>query len=88
MVKISSIFITLLAAISPVVQAGCTPGLNYCGWNLRKYGGTNTNMLPILGYDGLTLGAVYHCSSGGVVTKMEFCETGCADGGTGMNDHC
>ncbi|KAG6166456.1 hypothetical protein E4U51_003554 [Claviceps purpurea] len=78
MVKISSIFITTLAAISPVVQAGCTPGLNYCGWNLRKYGG----------YDGLTLGAVYHCSSGGVVTKMEFCETGCADGGTGKNDHC
>ncbi|KAG5935535.1 hypothetical protein E4U60_003121 [Claviceps pazoutovae] len=39
MVKILSIFITTLAAISPMVQAGCTPGLNYCGWNLRQYGG-------------------------------------------------
>ncbi|KAG6224332.1 hypothetical protein E4U34_000434 [Claviceps purpurea] len=39
MVKVLSIFLATLAAISPVVQAGaCTPGLQYCGSTLTRYG--------------------------------------------------
>ncbi|KAG5971788.1 hypothetical protein E4U56_006571 [Claviceps arundinis] len=38
MVKILSIFLATLAAISPVAQAGnCVPGLKYCGSTLQRY---------------------------------------------------
>ncbi|KAG6206681.1 hypothetical protein E4U35_001535 [Claviceps purpurea] len=40
MVKILSIFMATLAAISSVAQAGvwhCTPGLKYCGATLQQY---------------------------------------------------
>ncbi|KAG6163503.1 hypothetical protein E4U51_005671 [Claviceps purpurea] len=39
MVKILSIFMATLAAISPVVQArACIPGNNYCGSTLTTFG--------------------------------------------------
>ncbi|KAG6136028.1 hypothetical protein E4U38_001563 [Claviceps purpurea] len=38
MVKILSMFMTTLATVGPIVQAGpCTPGLKYCGFTLKNY---------------------------------------------------
>ncbi|KAG6065347.1 hypothetical protein E4U32_007460 [Claviceps aff. humidiphila group G2b] len=46
MVKILSIFLATLAAISPVAQAGnCVPGLKYCGSTLQRYDIENVNAL-------------------------------------------
>lgn len=46
MVKILPIFLSTLAVMSPMAQVfACTPGLDYCGWVLDKYGGQGKKTL-------------------------------------------
>ncbi|KAG5949413.1 hypothetical protein E4U60_005604 [Claviceps pazoutovae] len=83
MVKILSILIATLAAVSPLAQAGaCTPGLIYCGHTLETYGYPGAQNL-----DTITL---YSCQSDGSVKKLKKCSVGmfCIDGGGGNDDFC
>ncbi|KAG5991061.1 hypothetical protein E4U52_004018 [Claviceps spartinae] len=58
MVRILSIVITTLAAVSPVAQAGaCVPGLQYCGSTLKDYGYN--------GAKSLHWNTLYQCNSDG-----------------------
>ncbi|KAG6084523.1 hypothetical protein E4U30_006827 [Claviceps sp. LM220 group G6] len=80
MVKILSVFMATLAAISPVAQAGgCTPGLNYCGSTLIKYGVKKpTEVVPDFSY---------HCQPDGTVKFNHKCDY-CVEKGAGQNDLC
>ncbi|KAG6174545.1 hypothetical protein E4U51_001556 [Claviceps purpurea] len=52
MVRILSIFITTLAAVSPVAHAGvCVPGLQYCGSTLKDYGKEPAQAGPLVEID-------------------------------------
>ncbi|KAG6120388.1 hypothetical protein E4U13_006594, partial [Claviceps humidiphila] len=56
MVKILSIFLATLAAISPVAQAGnCVPHLKYCGSTLQRY--------DFPGAEKLRPDVLYNCAS-------------------------
>ncbi|KAG6161384.1 hypothetical protein E4U24_005986 [Claviceps purpurea] len=80
MVKILSIFVATLAAISPVVQAGaCTPGLQYCGSTLTRYGVKQAWEV--------IADALYSCQRGGTVALVSTC-IDCQDKGAGRNDLC
>ncbi|KAG6161386.1 hypothetical protein E4U11_003508 [Claviceps purpurea] len=83
MVKILSIFMATLAAISPVAQAGvwhCTPGLKYCGATLQQY--------DFLGAEKLEEDALHNCVSPQKVGDMRLCRWGCDDRSAGRSDHC
>ncbi|KAG6026974.1 hypothetical protein E4U19_002320 [Claviceps sp. Clav32 group G5] len=82
MVKILSIFMATLAAISPVVQAkACTSGLNYCGSTLTTYGfSTASDLIP---------DALYICQDNGAVKLLHKCDgVPCVDGTGGLSDYC
>lgn len=52
MVRILYIFITTLAAVSPVAHAGvCVPGLQYCGSTLKDYGKEPAQAGPLVEID-------------------------------------
>ncbi|KAG6266780.1 hypothetical protein E4U49_000256 [Claviceps purpurea] len=86
MVKILSIFMATLAAISPVAQAGvwhCTPGLCQ-SWDLA------INAAPIVDFPGaekLEEDALYNCVSPQKVGDMRLCRWGCDDRSAGRSDH-
>ncbi|KAG6099538.1 hypothetical protein E4U31_004375 [Claviceps sp. LM219 group G6] len=81
MVKILSIFLATLAAISPVAQAGnCRPGLRYCGSTLQRYDFPGAgNLLPA---------GLYRCTSPKEVEWVLRCPIGCQDQGAGQSDRC
>ncbi|KAG5953749.1 hypothetical protein E4U57_005093 [Claviceps arundinis] len=86
MVKILSIFLATLAAISPVAQAGnCVPGLKYCGSTLQRYVLTAIDALPIVDFPGaekLERNVLYDCISPREVRDLWECRW-CHDGGGG-----
>ncbi|KAG6142455.1 hypothetical protein E4U12_003347 [Claviceps purpurea] len=75
MVKILSIFMATLAAISPVVQArACIPGNNYCGFSTAS---------------DLISDALYNCQDDGTVKLLHKCDgVPCIDGTAGLSDYC
>ncbi|KAG6239996.1 hypothetical protein E4U25_008527 [Claviceps purpurea] len=81
MVKILSIFIATLAAVSPVAQAGaCKDGIVNCGSTLQK--------LRIPGAEKLNSKGLYFCNPDGSVTESGSCKYKCVDGGDGKRDLC
>ncbi|KAG6255267.1 hypothetical protein E4U23_004577 [Claviceps purpurea] len=64
MVKILSMFMTTLATVGPIVQAGpCTPGLKYCGFTLKNY--------DYPGAENLKENTLYICNSNGSMYIVE-----------------
>ncbi|KAG6047911.1 hypothetical protein E4U17_007345 [Claviceps sp. LM77 group G4] len=84
MVKILSIFMATLAAISPVVQARvCTPGLNYCGSTIKTYGFSDSTASDLIS------DALYVCQDDGSMKLLHRCiGTPCVDGTGGLSDYC
>ncbi|KAG6242403.1 hypothetical protein E4U22_007099 [Claviceps purpurea] len=81
MVKILSMFMTTLATVGPIVQAGpCTPGLKYCGFTLKNY--------DYPGAENLKENTLYICNSNGSVTRSGLCPIGCSHEGAGKSDSC
>ncbi|KAG6229004.1 hypothetical protein E4U23_004576 [Claviceps purpurea] len=82
MVKILSIFMATLAAISPVVQArACIPGNNYCGSTLTTFGFSTAS--------DLISDALYICQDDGTVKLLHKCDgVPCIDGTAGLSDYC
>ncbi|KAG6321466.1 hypothetical protein E4U22_001883 [Claviceps purpurea] len=83
--KIASVFIAALAAISPVVQAAgtCKPGLNYCGSTLTQKGWYSGRGADLLVSHGL-----YHCVSSDHVAPIKYCKNKCRDAGRDKSDYC
>ncbi|KAG6068945.1 hypothetical protein E4U32_006745 [Claviceps aff. humidiphila group G2b] len=81
MVKILSIFITTLATLSQVAQAGaCKEGILNCGSTLQKF--------RIPGAEKLYSKGLYFCNPDGSVTELGSCRYKCIDGGDGKRDFC
>ncbi|KAG6052718.1 hypothetical protein E4U17_005498 [Claviceps sp. LM77 group G4] len=83
MVKTLPIFLSALAVMSPMAQVfACTPGLDYCGWVLDRYGG------QVWKEKGLRLNGLFHCTSENEAKMFKVCAFSCREGGTGKSDYC
>ncbi|KAL6890036.1 hypothetical protein GGI43DRAFT_416226 [Trichoderma evansii] len=96
MASVRTLFL-LSAFTTLALAANCTPGLDYCGFNLLGIGNYQAQITDALqkasldsSNKGVSTNTLFHCVGGqnGDIVVIKFCTNRCVDGGPGKSDFC
>ncbi|KAG6172899.1 hypothetical protein E4U51_006601 [Claviceps purpurea] len=93
MVQITSVIVAVMVAVTPVAQAAaCNPGINYCGFNLKRHPYDMDKIRAAIKKAGFPSKysdeIMFHCNSDESITALKVCNGFCRNGGQGQDDYC